>query len=513
MAAKEKTETSSEMNPPPRPVRRLGIGSLAIFHLALGFLILIFAFYLGMTHYDRKDLTYNTDFTISETTTHLLESDLLREREEPVKIIAALRKTSPHYTRLRTLVEEYERIAGDALDIDYLDPIRDQDRALEVTNIYGEILKNQLFTDDILILDARKKGEENSTTGLRYLPVEQLLLKETDDKKQRRIVGYRDEDFLSSLLLSALEGKARTMYLISDKSDIEVNDTNSPWLVLAEALARQNIKLEFLIISETERIPDNAEGLLLVAPKYDLEKSEMAVLEEYWNRPSASIMAFMEPTGRPENLRAFFRKHGVTIRDDRVLAVKNKRTETQVQALFTAGSSINDGLANRATTFEGKISSLEVRENAVDLASQRIQCIPLIEAGPNYWGETDYTKANPTFEENSDVRGPLYLAASVLKGNANADDTADLISKMLIFSTTDFLHPDRLREEQMDFVKNSTNWLLGREELMGIGPRAIERRKLNLISSEVDLVQKIVIFYLPATFLLIGLFVWNTRRA
>ena len=43
------------------------------------------------------------------------------------------------------------------------------------------------------------------------------------------------------------------------------------------------------------------------------------------------------------------------------------------------------------------------------------------------------------------------------------------ISKMIVLSTSDFLDPTRLGNEQLDFVKNSTYWLLGREELIGIG--------------------------------------------
>jgi hypothetical protein len=84
---------------------------------------------------------------------------------------------------------------------------------------------------------------------------------------------------------------------------------------------------------------------------------------------------------------------------------------------------------------------------------------------------------------------------------------------MIILSTSDFLDPKRLGNEQLDFVKNSTHWLLGREELMGIGPRSIERRKLNLIKTEVSQLHRIIVFFIPAALFLIATIVWNTRRA
>ena len=84
---------------------------------------------------------------------------------------------------------------------------------------------------------------------------------------------------------------------------------------------------------------------------------------------------------------------------------------------------------------------------------------------------------------------------------------------MIILSTSDFLDPKRLGNEQLDFVKNSTHWLLGREDLIGIGARGVERRKLNLIKSEVSFLHNIVVFFIPAGLLLIAMFIWNIRRA
>ena len=96
-------------------------------------------------------------------------------------------------------------------------------------------------------------------------------------------------------------------------------------------------------------------------------------------------------------------------------------------------------------------------------------------------------KADPKYDPESDYSGPLSIGAAVIRGNANADNTAPDISKMIVLSTSDFLDPNRLGNEQLDFVKNSTYWLLGRDELMGIGPRGIQRRKLNLIKKEVNI--------------------------
>jgi hypothetical protein len=511
-----------DMAPPPQPVKKLGLGVRAVLQIVFAILSLVFIYYLALTYQTRKDLSERSDFTVSEATENLLRSSGVMDREEPIKIIAALRKSSPHYSRLRPVVDEYERLSKGKVKLEYLDPIRDKDRAFEIQNNYGDLLADKLFEDDIFIIDARKGASANSveatedvTSHLRYLPASSMVISRTDINNQRRIVGYQDEDLLSSMLQSAIEGKPRIMYLVEDKSDLEVTAAGSPLQVISEALQKQNIYLLPLKISQVDRIPENAEGLVIVAPEYDFEPKEIEVLESYWKRPSSAIIAYLNPTTRPVNLRAFLRKNGVTPRDDRIIRTRNGRTENQVLATFTvgAGLGVNGSLEMKSVPFEGRVGSLEVREGAEDLVANRIQAYSLIETAPDFWGETDYKKANPKYNDDSDYSGPLSIGAAVIRGNANSDDTAPNISKMIILSTSDFLDPARLGNEQLDFVKNSTYWLLGREELMGIGPRSLQRRKLNLIKDDVKFLSNIVLFFIPVGLFLVAMFVWNIRRA
>ena len=511
-----------DMAPPPQPVKKLGLGLRAVLQIVFAILSLVFIYYLALTYQTRKDLSERSDFTVSEATENLLRSSGVMDREEPIKIIAALRKSSPHYSRLRPVVDEYERLSKGKVKLEYLDPIRDKDRAFEIQNNYGDLLADKLFEDDIFIIDARKGASANSveatedvTSHLRYLPASSMVISRTDINNQRRVVGYQDEDLLSSMLQSAIEGKPRIMYLVEDKSDLEVTAAGSPLQVISEALQKQNIYLLPLKISQVDRIPENAEGLVIVAPEYDFEPKEIEVLESYWKRPSSAIIAYLNPTTRPVNLRAFLRKNGVTPRDDRIIRTRNGRTENQVLATFTvgAGLGVNGSLEMKSVPFEGRVGSLEVREGAEDLVANRIQAYSLIETAPDFWGETDYKKANPKYDDDSDYSGPLSIGAAVIRGNANSDDTAPNISKMIILSTSDFLDPARLGNEQLDFVKNSTYWLLGREELMGIGPRSLQRRKLNLIKDDVKFLSNIVLFFIPVGLLLVAMFVWNIRRA
>jgi len=257
--------------------------------------------------------------------------------------------------------------------------------------------------------------------------------------------------------------------------------------------------------------------MALIAPKYDLDERELDILKTYWQMPSSALYIVLDPSSRPARLRAFLRDHGITQRPDRILTVKNKRVRTDVRAAFTLKADANEGLGGSSTTFEGSTGSLDIREGSEELLNRKIYTISLIETAPDYWGETRYPEENPIFNKEEDEAGPLYLAAAVIKGNESSatDPTKgkNVTSRMIVINNSSFLHPDRLREEQTDFVRNSINWLIGRSELAGVGPRGIRLYKLNLIGTQVSFINKLNLFFIPGFLLLIALFVWNTRRA
>jgi hypothetical protein len=84
---------------------------------------------------------------------------------------------------------------------------------------------------------------------------------------------------------------------------------------------------------------------------------------------------------------------------------------------------------------------------------------------------------------------------------------------MAIVSNTDFLDPARQRAENIDFLASTVNWLVNRESLAGIGPRSLGTYKLPILDAQVSFINRVNLFFLPAFLVLIGAFVWSSRRA
>ncbi len=508
------TETTGK---PARPLNRWGLGVLSILQIVLLAVILVALNYLAASHYARVDLSREAAYTLSPSTKRYLKDTALGGREKPVKWIMVFRRSSPFYERVRALAEEYERLSHGKIVLEVVDPLRGSDRAQEVTAAYGLPL-----TKDLIVMDARtgdgavstedKSGNHILHPNVKVIVAEDMAVFTTADG-QRKITGFQGEDVLTARLVEAIEGRARKMVFLADKSRVDAEGETSPMKSLQNTLLFQNVELKGINLAGLAEIPADAEGVALVAPKYDLTDAELAVLEKYWNRPRAALLLLLQAGETPPKLRTFLRGYGVTPRRDRVVSLADGRIDSTARGVFTYGVDFTKDLAGQATVFEGASSSLEVREGAEDLMNKQINPIGLIQAAEGFWGETKFGGKDTAFDEKEDHKPPLYLAACVTRGAASDDRFAADTSRMVVIANTDFLEPKQQRAENIDFLASSVNWLMNRQSLAGIGPRSLGTYKMPLLDAQVSFINRVNLFFLPAFLLLIGAIVWSSRRA
>jgi hypothetical protein len=511
------SEPISESNEKPaRPLNRWGMGTLSVLQIVLLAVIVIALNYLAVHHYFRSDLSRGGDYSLSPATKRYLSNKPLSDRAKPVKWIMAFRRVSPFYERVRALAEEYARLSNGRIELEVVDPLRSPDRMQEITAAFGLTLVR-----DMIIIDARTDDSPPTTEDaaqtkvlnphIKLVAAEDMGVFATAEGK-RKLTAFQGEDILTARLVEALEGKPRKMALLADKSRIDDEGGMSPRKSLEEILRFQNVALTEIHLAGLADIPDDIEGLVLAAPKYDLNDEELAVLERYWNKPRAAMLVLIDSGDAPPKLRAFLRGNGVTPRKDRVIAREKDSLVTTARGVFTRGIDFTRDLAGQTTEFGGASSSLEVREGAEDLLNRRIYPMGLIEVMAGFWGETKFGQGNEAYDEKEDYKPPMHLAASVTRGAESDDRFAADTSRMVIVSNTDFLDPKHHKAENLDFLASSVNWLIGRESLAGIGPRSLGTYKLPILDAQVSFINRVNLFFLPAGLILIGAFVWSSRR-
>ena len=502
---------------PARPLNRWGIGALSAVQIVLLGIAVIAVNYLAFHHYLRADMSRSEDYSLAPATLRYLASPAVREREKPVKWIMAFRRVSPFHERVRAIAEEYARRSKGRIELEVVDPLRSPDRMQEINAAYGLTLVR-----DLMIIDARTddspviREDANKVKSLHpnvKLVVAEDMAVYTAAEGKRRITEFQGEDVLTARLVESIEGRPRKMALLADKSRLEGDDETSPRRKLEEKLRFQNIELVDLQLAGLDRIPEEFSGIVIAAPRYDLTEQELTVLENYWNQPRAAILVLSNPSGIPDKLRAFLRSNGITPRQDRVVSRGDKGLVTRASGIFTKGVDFTRDLAGQVTEFGGASASIDVREGAEDLLKRRIYPMGLIEVPPDHWGESKFGQGNEAFDEKEDQKPPFFLAACAIRGAESDDRFAAETSRMLVISNTDFLEPEHQRAENLDFLASGVNWLVGREELAGIGPRPLGLYVLPLLDAQVSFINRVNLFFLPGLLILVGAFVWSSRRA
>jgi hypothetical protein len=522
------TNEDSDPSKQAAPVRRLGTGLLSVLQVACATVLFVAVNYLGAQHYVPKDLSADAAYTLSPATRRYLESPAVQDRQEPLRLLLAFRKSSPIYDRVRALGEEYFRVSGGKVKLELLDPVRSPDRTQQVAKEYGKTFADafgkSMFTSDLAIVDARTAGEKadglasgTASSHVHFIEAERMARFETEyvgKTSQRKMTGFQGEDAITTGIVSAIEGAPRQVYLLADKSGFSGDGPESPLTNFEATLLSQNALTQRVRIASLDRIPDEVSAVAILNPAYDFTPAELEVLAEYWNRPNSSLLVTLGSSEAPPRLRAFLRNLGITPRRDRVVSSKDGQAVTTVRAHFTQGMEFLRDFGDKTTLFEGATCSLEVREREnEDLTVKGIHPYVLVETGREFWGEAKFSTATPVLDPREDTPGPVALAGAVIRGAAMRDDLGDRISRMVVISNSDFLSPKYISDINKDFLASTMNWLVGREELTGAGPRTLGTYKLPLLDSQVSFINRVNLFFLPAIALVLALLVWSSRRA
>ncbi|MFZ3377492.1 MAG: hypothetical protein WA183_18240, partial [Chthoniobacterales bacterium] len=220
-------------------------------------------------------------------------------------------------------------------------------------------------------------------------------------------------------------------------------------------------------------------------------------------------------------LNTFLNELGVKANDDRLMVflrtgIQEVALTRDVQAHFLGGSPITKRLADVRALFFGGTSSLTLEPERVRAANIRLE--PLIQAEKGYFAETDYDsndQAKLQVDAKRNPGTPLTIGVSIEKG-ASADERVQVNSaRMVVVSNATFIQDNALTQDQqaLDFISGSVNWLLSREQLIGIAPKVPKTLTFSLNEDALRNLRWIILVLLPLVPAVIGGAVWWRRRA
>lgn len=501
-------------------IRRIQIGLNVVVQIALLLFLALMINYLGFEHYRRWDLTRDKKFELSDKTKRFLDS-----MKGKARMTIFFAPNNPIAGDVGQLLTEYQYAGKGKIDVETIDPERNLSRAKEVVDKYKVV-----SDDSMVILDYDGRNKAVKASEMADVDPGNPMFGEAP-----KVTAFKGEQAITAALIDLVEGKKNTVgYLIGHKEPSiseaspppmliqqQEQQTGSPVSVLKTFIENENIKFQELNLLEAGAIPQDVKTIMMVGPQYDFSDREMKLLREFWGK-QGRILLLIDPAAKTPKLDAFVNEVGVRVNDDRLMAMMKTGIQEvalvrDVIARFLPDNPVTKRLGDVRTALVGGTCSLTLEQQRVQQANIKLQ--PLIEAQKGYWAEKDYNsgdEAKLQADAAQAANAPaLIIGASIEKGASGDDRVQTNAARMIVVSNATFVQDAALTQGQqaLDFTSASLNWLLSREQLIGIAPKVPKTLTFSLSEQALSNLRWIVLLLLPLVPAVVGTAVWWQRRA
>ena len=497
--------TTTETAAKPAKIHRLRIGLNVIVQIALLFFLVVMVNYLAFEHYRRWDLSRDQKYALSDKTKRFLETI-----KGKVRTTVFFAPNNPIGGDVSALLTEYQYAAKGKMDVEIIDPNRNFSRAKEIVDKY-KVVSDESFI--VLEYDGRNKTVKAS---------EMAEIEQGNPMfgEQPKIGAFKGEQAITSALMDLVEGKKNILGYVLGHKEPPLAE-GGLISVLKMVIEGENIKFQELNLFEVPAIPAEMQTVMIDGPQYDFSDREMKLLRDFWDK-QGRILLLLDPAAKTPKLLAFLNELGVKVNDDRLMAVIRTGIEElaiiqDVQAQFLPDSPITKRLAEARSIFPGGSSSLTLEPDRVKTLNLRLQ--PLVQAEKGYWAEKDYRsgdQAKYQADATSNPGTPLMIAASIERGGSGDDRVQVNSARMVVVSNALFIQDAALKQGQqapLDFVSASVNWLLNREQLIGIAPKVPRVLTFSIDEGPMRNLRWLILLFLPLVPAVLGFAVWWQRRS
>jgi len=496
-------ETNQRSPRSGKKIRRIRIGFNVLAQIALVLFLVAMVNSIAFKHYARWDFSREQKYALSDKTKRFL--DTLKGK---MRITVFFPPSTPITTDVQNLLTEYQYAANGKIDIEQIDPERNLSRAKELFDKY------KVVTDEpLLVVDYEGRNKTVKASEMADIDQSGMALGEGP-----RVAAFKGEQAITSAMIDLVEGKKKTLGYVLGHKEPPLSE-GSAISVLKTFIENENIQFKELNLLDLDAIPEDVKTVMIIGPQYDFSEREMKVVRNFWDK-QGRILLLLDPSAKTPKLDAFVNELGVKVNDDRLMVflqtgIQELALTRDVQAHFLGDSPITKRLADVRALFLGGTSSLTLEPDRVRTANIRVE--PLIQAEKGYFAETDYNTDNQAklqADAKRDNNTPLTIGAAIEKGGSADERVQVNSSRLVVVSNSTFVQDNAITQDQqgLDFVSGGVNWLLSREQLIGIAPKVSKPLTFSLNEEALARLRWIVLIFMPLVPAVIGAVVWWQRR-
>lgn len=461
--------------------------------LAVGLVVLLNAF--SSRYYSRTDISGLGLYSLSDTT-----RSLLRDLSSRVDIIVFYQRGEASMRDVDALLREYQ-YHSPLVRVEYVDPHRHLGRAEELMRRF------EVTEPNVIIFHSEGRHRVLSAEDL----VEYDFSTVRDGAARTDFAGERA---FSSAIHGVTQASMPKVYFLSGHGERRM-DNFDPYVgfsAIAKRMRRDNAELEVLLLGETPRIPDDADALIVAGPNRRISQPELDLIHGYLEQ-SGRVMVLVDSMTRT-GLETVLARWGVLLGDDVVVDPERTLTGRELFVTEYGFHPITERIRGVTSVFYMPRSVEPMPRQAALTAEQadKPHVTVLAATSESGWAERDPDQMPMRLDAEIDKPGPISFAVAVERGPVPGIDVQIRSTRMVVFGDSGFVSNGGLTGGDEDFFMSAFNWLLERDERMGVAPKPIDRVRLVLDKQQIRHAFWITVVAMPGAVGLLGLVVWRRRR-
>lgn len=464
--------------------------------------------WLGARHYRRFDWTRSGLYTLSDKTTNVL-----KELKAPVTVTVFMPDNVPLFPEVQELLKRY-RTASPVITVQTLDPTRNRAQAQKFVEESGVRGWAVVF----------RSGEKKKV-------VTEDQLAEFDFSRARMgadpsIRSFKGEQVFTSAILTVTQTKKPNVLFVSGHGERKFEGrTRESFSEVAEALRADNCDVEEWASLGAKEVPPGTDCLVVAGPRTSFAASEVEVLKKYLSGGGRALL-FLDVEFAPGSrgaltdfgLEPLLTDFGLKLENDIVIDPKNALPMYGADTIFAKSfrpHAITKLLQGTAVVFP-LARSIGIAEKP----PAAYKATPLVETSAEGWGETNLKDIEKKVEKDAqDIKGPVALAVAVESteppaGEPAKADAPKTKTRLVVAGDADFASNAGIANSaNRNLVTASANWVMEREALVAIAPKAPDQVSATLSQGDMRQLFIMIFLVLPAAAIAMGVAIWMRRRS
>ncbi len=272
-------------------------------------------------------------------------------------------------------------------------------------------------------------------------------------------------------------------------------------------LESKGFNVQTVNLVNTPQIPDNTDVLVIASPQLDILPGEVKLIQDYLNK-GGNLLWLSDP-GSVHGMKPVAEQMGIEFQPGivvdptaQLLGIENPDFAVVAEYPFHP---ITENF-NNVTLFP-RASGIDL-QTIHDWVDQ-----PLLTTLPRSWSETGELKGEISFDEGSDIKGPLDIAVGLTRAAPGEPDPSRPEQRAVVMGDGDFLSNTYLGNgDNLNLGLNVANWLSHDDKLIAISATTAPDTTLNLSNTATYAIGFGFLFALPFALFATGLTIWLKRR-